>query len=139
MLAPSKAIELLIAAGVARVDLNNEQPHRPRINLAMTIEAQAAELISHLERRERDLVDAANRYIERARHAEFKWRLAEDREATMVSIAAARERTLQLQTSRIAAVLNWRDHVWPGWFHRETASAVAGLAVDEAKFGKVSL
>jgi len=138
MLKPSEAIELLLGAAHARVDMNNEQPFLPKLSVDATIEARAAALVQHMVQREADLLDAANRYLERARQIEFRLKLAEDREAVMVSIAAARERTLKLQTSRITAVLNWRDHIWPEWFHRETASAVASLAVDEAKFGKVA-
>lgn len=48
MLTPSEAIELLMAAGVERVE---RSPAIPRITLADTIEAKAAELIAFYERR----------------------------------------------------------------------------------------
>ncbi len=70
MLTPSEAIELLTGAAKARVDLNNEQPFLPPLSLETTIEVRAAELIAHYQRREQDLLDANNRYLERARRAE---------------------------------------------------------------------
>lgn len=70
MLTPSEAIELLVGAARARVDLNNEQPFLPNLSLDATIEVRAAELIEHYREREQDLLEANNRYLERARKAE---------------------------------------------------------------------
>lgn len=52
MLTAPEAIEQLIAAGTHRVEMNNAQPFRANITLGDTLEAQAAELISHLAREE---------------------------------------------------------------------------------------
>lgn len=71
MITPSVAIEHLIAAGVARVDLHNAQPFRTsKMTLADTVEARSAELISHFMRREQELLAANSAYLERARVAE---------------------------------------------------------------------
>ncbi len=70
MLTSYEAIEQLVAAGVHKVDLNNDQPHCPKISLADTLEARAAELISHYQRRTQELLEANDRYLERARRAE---------------------------------------------------------------------
>ena len=94
MLTPSEAIELLTSAARARVDLNNEHPFLPKLTLDSTIEVRAAELIAHYQRREQDLLDANNRYLERARAAEWKLSLAEEREDVAVKIARARSRRL---------------------------------------------
>lgn len=94
MLNPLDAIERLVAAGVARVDITNEQPHLPNIVLAETLEAQAAELISHYARREQDLLEANSRYLEQARAAEYLLDLALDRENVMSAMAKVREARL---------------------------------------------
>jgi hypothetical protein len=52
MLTAPEAIEQLIEAGTHRVEMNNAQPFRDNITLADTLEAKAAELISHLAREE---------------------------------------------------------------------------------------
>ena len=70
MLTPSEAIELLTAAAKARVDLNNDQPFLPDLALDATIEVRAVELIRHYVQREQDLLEANNRYLDRARRAE---------------------------------------------------------------------
>ena len=70
MLNPFEAIDLLMEAGCRKVELNNDQPHKTPITLADTLEARAAELISHYQRREKDLIEANDRYLARARKAE---------------------------------------------------------------------
>lgn len=70
MMNPFDAMEQLMAAGARAVEMNNEQPHRDPIALADTLEAKAAELISHYQRRVQDLLEANDRYLARARKAE---------------------------------------------------------------------
>lgn len=50
------AIEKLMAQASRRVELNNAQSFRARISLADTVEAKAAELISHSQHRIDELV-----------------------------------------------------------------------------------
>lgn len=84
-----------------RIPITNEQPHLPNIILADTLEAQAAELISHYARREQELLEANNRYLEQARAAEYLLGLARDRENVMSVIAKSREaRLAQLTQSK---------------------------------------
>ena len=70
MITAPEAIEQLVAVGVDRVSLNNEQPFKTKISFAETIEGRAAELISHQMRRIQELLEANNAYLERARAAE---------------------------------------------------------------------
>lgn len=55
------AIEKLMAEAYRRVELNNEQPFRDRITIAETVEARAAELISHSQHRIDELVEELRR------------------------------------------------------------------------------
>lgn len=50
MIDPFDAIERLVAQAQRRTDMNNEKPHRPKITIADTLEAQTAELLSNLVR-----------------------------------------------------------------------------------------
>lgn len=70
MLTPSEAIELLTGAARARVDINNEQPFLPKLSLDATIEVRAAELIAFQAERIREIFEASERYLGRARKAE---------------------------------------------------------------------
>lgn len=47
MIGPYVAIEKLISQASRRVEINNDQPHRAKITILDTLEARAAELISH--------------------------------------------------------------------------------------------
>lgn len=50
MIDPFDAIESLVAQAQRRVDFNNDQPFRKKVTIAETLEAQTAELLSHLVR-----------------------------------------------------------------------------------------
>lgn len=70
MLDPIQIRAALVEAGHRKVELNNEQPHLPSITFPDTLEAEAAQVISNYIKREQDLLEANNRYLDRARHAE---------------------------------------------------------------------
>ena len=55
------AIERLMEQASHRVELNNNQPFRDRITVAETVEARAAELISHSQHRLDELVEELRR------------------------------------------------------------------------------
>lgn len=137
MLNPFEAIALLIEAGCRRVELHNEQPHRHRdMALSETVEAQAAELISHYQRRVQELLEANGRYLERARSLQARlvgmqvFTQPSSQHPSAIAEAVGAEGPLTARTLADALDAFWNASVSEGHNRGETAIDCASVMAE---------